>query len=111
GFITSFKELELYDESLTPLENYSNFQNKSLSEATKEVIYDSGFTDKTINSLPARTKKLQAKVSGIDFEISYWNTYIESDSKMYTMMCWTLSERQKKYDDTFTKVINSFKIL
>lgn len=111
GFITLFKDIGLYEESLTPLENYSKYQNESLSDATKEVIYDSGFSDKTINSLPAKFKKLQAKISGIDFEISYWNTYLESDSKMYTIMCWTLSDRQKKYDDTFTKVINSFKIL
>jgi len=111
SFITLFKDLGLYDESLTPLENYSNAQNKSLSDATKEVVYDSGFSDKKINSLPAKFKKLQAKISGIDFEISYWNTYLESESKMYTIMCWTLSDRQKKYDDTFTKVINSFKIL
>src|SRR5690606_13620739 len=111
GFISVFKELELYDETLSPIENYSNFQNQHFSDATREITYDSGFSDKTINSLPAKFKKLQAKVSGIDSEISYWNTYLESDTKMYTIMCWTLSDRQKKYDETFIKVINSFKIL
>jgi|SRR5690606_3070208 len=110
-FITLFKELGLYDESLTPLDNYSNFQNQHFSDETREITYDSDFSDKTINNLPAKFKKLQAKVTGIDFEISYWNTYLESDTKMYTIMCWTLSDRQKKYDDTFIKVINSFKVL
>lgn len=110
-FITLFKELELYDDNLTPLENYSNFQNQHFSDAVSAITYDSGFTDRRIHNLPAKLKKLQAEVPGIDSEISYWNTYLESDSQMYTIMCWTLSDRQKKYDDTFTKVINSFKTL
>lgn len=111
GFITVFKELGLYDESLTPLENYSKLQNEHFSKSINELTYDSGFSDKKINNLPAKFKNLQAKISGIDFEIIYWNAYLESDIKMYTIMCWTLADRQKKYDDTFTKVINSFKIL
>ncbi len=110
-YITLFKELELYDEGLTPFENYVKFQNEHFSNSIEELIYDSGFSDNKINNLPAKFRELQAKVSGIDSEISYWNTHLESDVKMYTIMCWTLSERQKKYDDTFTKVINSFKIL
>lgn len=109
-YITLFKELELYDKALTPLENYSKFQNEHFSDAIEGLIYDSGFSDRKIHNLSAKSKKIQAKVPGIDSDISYWNTYIESDKKMYTIMCWTLSDRQKKYDDTFKKVINSFKI-
>src|SRR5690606_19347366 len=44
-YITLFKELELYEEGLTPFENYVKFQNEHFSNSIEELIYDSGFSD------------------------------------------------------------------
>lgn len=110
-FINSFKETEIYIDSLTPLENYSEYLNGYLYDALNSTSYDSGFTDRTINKWPAKIKTVQGEYYELDFEIIYWLAFIETDEKMYYIMCWTLPDRRMKYEKTFEKVINSFKTM
>ena len=109
--IASFKEAEIYNDSLSPLENYSKYQNEYFNDALNKKTYDSGLTDKTINNWPAKVMTVEGEYYEVDFEIAYWIAYIETDEKMYNVMCWTLASKRSDFEETYRKVINSFKTI
>ncbi len=109
--VSSFKEAEIYNDSISLFENYIKFQNDFFNDALDDKSYDSGLLDLTINNWPAKTIRVRGKYYQVDFEIAYWIAYVETDEKMYNIMCWTLSSNQLKYEETFRKVIRSFKTI
>ncbi|PQJ77863.1 hypothetical protein [Polaribacter porphyrae] len=107
-FIKTFKDVEIYIDSLSPVENYSNFQISSIQENMKS---------KEVKELTFKIKNLSSKqyeVHGTtedNIDVSYLIGFVESDDKMFMLMSWTVDDRYKKYKNTFKMIQNSFKLL
>tara|TARA_R110002126_G_scaffold291189_5_gene450867 strand:+ start:13600 stop:14184 length:585 start_codon:yes stop_codon:yes gene_type:complete len=105
-FIDAFKEIEIYNDSLSPLDNYSDYQIKSTKESMDNGEYKKLNTK--IRNLDSNQYEVSGKTEGID--VNYFVSFIESDEDVYMIMSWTLKNRYKKYKNTFKLIQNSFKI-
>jgi hypothetical protein len=105
-FIDAFKEIEIYNDSLSPLDNYSDYQIKSTKEAMDNGEYKKLNTK--IRNLDSNQYEVYGKTEGID--VNYLVSFVESDEDVYMIMSWTLKNRYKKYKNTFKLIQNSFKI-
>ena len=105
-FIDAFKEIEIYNDSLSPLDNYSDYQIKSTKEAMDNGEYKKLNTK--IRNLDSNQYEVYGKTEGID--VNYFVSFVESDEDVYMIMSWTLKNRYKKYKNTFKLIQNSFKI-
>lgn len=105
-FINTFKGLEIYNDSLSPLENYSNYQMKSFKENLEDADYIQ--LNSKIRNFKSNQFEFTGKNEGIT--IKYLISFIETDEDMYMMMSWTLKDRYKKYKSTFKQIQNSFKL-
>lgn len=105
-FMNAFKELEIYNDSLTPLENYSDYQMKSFKENMDDADYI--LLDSKIRSFESNQFEFTGKSEGIN--IKYLIGFVETDNDMFMLMSWTLKDRYKKYRNTFKQVQNSFKL-
>ncbi|MGK0447108.1 MAG: hypothetical protein ACJA2M_000880 [Polaribacter sp.] len=88
-FITTFKELEIYNDSLSPLGNYADFQLKSFKESIGAL--EIKIIESNIKKLPSEFHQFNGLVEGID--IAYVVSFIEADKKMYIIMSWTMKNR------------------
>ena len=105
-FSDAFKEIEIYNDSLSPLDNYSDYQIKSTKEAMDNGEYKKLNTK--IRNLDSNQYEVYGKTEGID--VNYLVSFVESDEDVYMIMSWTLKNRYKKYKNTFKLIQNSFKI-
>lgn len=105
-FIDTFKELEIYNDSLTLLNNYSKFQLESFKESLEEVKLRK--LDLKIRNLASNQYVFSGKTKGI--YIKYLLGFVEGEENMYMIMSWTLKERYEKYKNTFHLIQSSFKI-
>jgi hypothetical protein len=105
-FIATFKELEIYNDSLTPLENYSDFQLKSFKESIAALNVNK--LDSRIKKTPSELYEFNGEVEGLD--IAYFVSFIEADTKMYMMMSWTMEGRYNKFKETFKLTHSTFKL-
>jgi hypothetical protein len=105
-FINTFKELEIYNDSLTPLENYANFQLKSFKESIGALEIKK--IESNIKKLPSEIHQFNGLVEGID--IAYLVSFVEADKKMYMLMSWTMKNRYSKYKKTFKLIHSTFKL-
>jgi hypothetical protein len=106
-FITTFKELEIYNDSLSPLENYADFQLKSFKESIGALEIKR--IKSNIKKLPSEIHQFNGLVEGID--IAYLVSFIEADKKMYMIMSWTMKNRYSKYKETFKLIHSTFKLI
>ena len=105
-FINTFKELEIYNDSLTPLENYADFQLKSFKESIGALEIKK--IDSNIKKLSSEMYQFNGLVEGID--IAYLVSFVEADKKMYMLMSWTMKNRYSKYKKTFKLIYSTFKL-
>lgn len=106
-FINAFKEIEIYKDSLSVIDNYSDFQIRSLQENINAKSFNE--LDFKIKNLPSKQYELSGEIEEIN--ASYLIGFIESEEKMYMIMSWTIDNRYKKYKETFRLIQNSFKII
>jgi hypothetical protein len=105
-FISAFKDVEIYNDSLTPLQNYSDFQLESFKENIVATNLKSLVSK--IKKLPSEMHEFNGDAEGND--IAYLVSFIESDKKMYMIMSWTLKDRYNKYKETFKLTHSTFKL-
>tara|TARA_B110000091_G_scaffold212256_1_gene258607 strand:- start:796 stop:1377 length:582 start_codon:yes stop_codon:yes gene_type:complete len=105
-FINTFKELEIYNDSLSPLGNYADFQLKSFKESIG--ILKIKRLERSVKKLPSEIHQFNGSVEGID--IAYLVSFVEADKKMYMLMSWTLKNRYSKYKKTFKLIHSTFKL-
>lgn len=106
-FIDAFKEIMIYNDSLSPIDNYTDYQIKSLKESLEAK--DVKELDFKIKNLPSKQYELSGKIE--DINVAYLIGFIESDEKMYMIMSWTIDNRYQKYKTTFRLIQNSFKLI
>ncbi|TCK69356.1 hypothetical protein DFQ05_0877 [Winogradskyella wandonensis] len=107
-FIDIFKEIEEYDNQLSPIENYVIVQKKMFEESIDNIkIQDYGLT--MINGLPARQIKATGRVDSID--AFYVVGFVEGEENIYMLMNWTLDDKKDKFENTFEYINGTFKVL
>ncbi|TCI91020.1 hypothetical protein [Tenacibaculum sp. M341] len=104
--MTSFKEYEIYKEEKSPLENYDYYQIESFKESI-ENLEITPLKTKTINGYPVKQYVFKGEVENI--QISYLISLIESESDLFMIMSWTLTNRFERFKDSFIKSHDSFK--
>lgn len=105
-FIDAFKEIGIYNDSLSVIENYSEYQVKSFQESlNSDEVKELDFK---LKNLITKQFELNGIIDGING--NYLIGFVESDAKMYMLMSWTVDDRYKKYKNTFQLIQNSFKL-
>ncbi|WP_306013172.1 MULTISPECIES: hypothetical protein [unclassified Allomuricauda] len=105
-----YRDLGQYDDSLSVIQNYRDARLQILSRTT-QIIHKSANTSRLIHGLDAESVELDAKVNGMDNEISYFLTFIDGGEKVYMVMGWTLKERKKEHKKTFKTIAESFRLI
>jgi len=107
-FVTTYKELKTYNNTLSVIENYRDVHLQIL-ETNITLQKRSESKSLKINDLNAEQVEIDGKFEDID--IAYFLTFIEGNEKVYMIMSWTLENRKDKYRSTFNKMAESFKII
>lgn len=109
GFEEVYRDLEQYDDHLSVIQNYRDARLKILSRTT-EINRKSEPTSIKIHGLNAEFLELDAKVNGLNNEISYFLTFVDGDEKVYMIMCWTLKNQKDEHKKTFKTIAESFEL-
>ncbi|WP_127141602.1 hypothetical protein [Flagellimonas marinaquae] len=105
-----FRDLEQYDDSLSVIQNYRDARLQILSRTT-QITHKSPFTSRLIYGLDAESLELDAKVNGMDQEISYFLTFVEGHENVYMIMAWTLKDKKMEHKKTFKTIAESFQLI
>jgi len=107
-FISIFKEIEEYDDEISPVENYTIVQKKMFKETIDNLkVQDYGLVQ--INNYPARQIKISGTVDGL--KIIYLIAFVEGADNIYMIMNWTLRDRFNKFENTFEYINGTFKLI
>ncbi|WP_347921745.1 hypothetical protein [Pontimicrobium sp. SW4] len=107
-FISAFKDLGEFNESLSIAKNYKNIQLQFLGEEVS-ISRAEDIESSTINGLPFEITEVDATIDGID--IGYTLAFVEGENYVYMVMAWTLQNKHDKYRDLFQKIVKSFKVI
>ncbi|MBR9855205.1 MAG: hypothetical protein GYB37_11615 [Algicola sp.] len=110
GFKEVYRGLGQYDDNLSLLQNYRQARLQILSRTTK-VGSKSNPEPLNINGLNAESLEIDAKLEGVDNEISYFITFVEGSDQVYMIMAWTLKDKKKEHKKTFKTIAESFKLI
>ena len=102
--------MEQYDDHLSVIQNYRDARLKILSRTT-EINGKSEPESIKIHGLDAEFLELDAKVNGLDNEISYFLTFVDGREKVYMIMCWTLKNQKEEHEKTFKTIAESFELI
>ncbi|PKV52724.1 hypothetical protein ATE84_4844 [Aquimarina sp. MAR_2010_214] len=108
--ISTFKELEEYNDSLSVIKNYKNIQLHILNEVI-DINMTSDPKSLQISGLDAEFVEFDGKIEGLAFDISYFLTFIEGKENVYMIMAWTLKNRKEKYRKAFEMATKSFRLI
>lgn len=89
-----YRDLEQYDEQLSVIQNYRDARLKILSRTT-EINSKSKPQSFKINGLSAEFMEIDANISGVSSEISYFLTFVEGSNRVYMIMAWTLKDKKR----------------
>jgi hypothetical protein len=109
-FINTFKKLDNYDTTRSPVSNYADVQVQATS-ANMNVISKTDIVRSKINGMRAAATEMDASVEGVSTPITYFLTFFEGKEKMYMIMAWTFQSKKDTYRNTFDKMAKSFKLL
>lgn len=109
-FIKVFSDLGMYDESLSPLENYAQFQSESVVEMMSMVADRTDLEFTEVDGLKKASFTVTGTVADVpDLSIYYVLGYVEGATTMYTIMGWTLESRKGRYGVDLEQMVASFK--
>jgi len=109
-FIDVFADLGLYDDSLSPLENYAQFQSESVLEMMRMVAKKTELKFTESEGLKKASFSVVGTVEDVpDLTIYYVLGYVEGANTMYTIMGWTLESRIDRYGVDLDQIVASFK--
>ncbi len=109
-FTSSFRLLDQYDEDKSILDNYADVQMGFISEGLT-VISQTEMQETVINGSKARMLSLDGRSEDIQYDITYFFTFIEGEENIYMIMTWTLKSKKFKLRDTFNKIALSFQAI
>ena len=106
-FEMTFRDIDMYDESLTLLQNYRDIQMQYFEEELEDYRKIDQHTI-SINGMDAEVVEADGSIDGVG--IAYTNVYVHGRNKIYMILAWTLKERRNKFKNTFDKAIKSFRL-
>jgi hypothetical protein len=101
----------VYDDSKSKLENYVDTRLSYLTESGISVINQTDLKSEMINGRKAYSTMIDATVSDIAQDITYYFTYVEGRENYYMISAWTLMDRKDSYTDEVKEMASSFKEL
>lgn len=101
----------LADDSKSALTNYAEIRLQYLKENGVEVISQKKLKNSVINGHNAISTIIDAKVDGIDENITYYFTYVEGTDHFYMVSAWTLMSLKRSYTNEVKVMVESFKEL
>ena len=105
SFVTLFKDIDEYIDSISVLENYKKVQTESFeSFVTGFKVYNE--EKQKINGLNAITLNVDGAVE--DFDVTYTYGFFEGKETLYMMLCWTEQSSKNKYKPTYKTMLESF---
>ena len=105
SFVTVFKDIDEYIDSISVLENYKKEQIESFeSFVTGFKVYNE--EKQKINGLNAITLNVDGVVE--DFDVTYTYGFFEGKETLYMMLCWTEQSSKNKYKPTYKTMLESF---
>lgn len=108
-FVSAFKMIDLYDESEDILTNYANAQYNFITE-NLTVLSKTEMVGTRINGREAMMISIDGKTTEIDYDITYFLTFVEGEENLYMMMNWTLKKNKHRLLDTFNKIAHSLEV-
>jgi hypothetical protein len=91
-FVEAFREMEMFNEEQSILENYATFQKQTFTYAIDEETQNDPIEYLTINGLKAAVSVLAGSSSEIPFNIYYQFAFYEGKDTLYFLVAWTLSD-------------------
>lgn len=94
--------------------NFEDYQRAALNIIKNDVLISKPLVTDSIYRNADNFNAIDIQLYGVMKEenIYYWHSVFETESKFYTVVCWTRSmDRQQRYGPDFIKTIESFKPL
>ncbi len=109
-FEDAMNEADLYDDDMSLIGNFAEIQLSSFSEGVT-IISQSNVVKTKVNGLDAHLYAFDARIEGIDFDISYWIGYIVGSERLYSVMAWTLESLKGNYESEANAILKSLEEL
>lgn len=110
-FIDAFLELDEYDTTQTPLQNYAHAQMESVRANMQTVTYESPQRTFNTNSGTAIGYYVAGTQEGIVDEMAFTVAFIEGRLNVYMIMSWTFRKTIDQFQTDMDSMICSFKEL
>jgi len=102
------EEHELLEIYPNDLEGYSSLIWDGFEEDI-DIQNIADTVDDRIHGMPVKYRKINAVVEGLD--VFYYFAIIEGKERFYQILAWTMTEKQKEYEEEMKRMIYSFKEL
>lgn len=106
-FISVYQELNEYDSTLPAVVNYRDLQLNFITEVM-DPIRKTKPKSYSINQLSVEYIEMDAFLEHTDDVASYFIYYIESATRIYTVMAWTLEKNKEVYREKVKKMMQTF---
>lgn len=110
-FITVFKEIEDYDTTKTPLDNYADAQIESVRANMSKITSESAPRKIKTQSGEAIVYDVAGFQDGIDDEMGFTVALTQGKQCLYMIMTWTFQKTKSTYQTDMDNMIMSFKEL
>lgn len=109
-FLYTYRELGVYNDSVSVLQNYSEVIIAGMKEAEPQLNLNSKKKVK-INGMDAHLHLFEGQPKSVPYEISYILAFVQGEKRLYTISCWSTTEKMKRYKNTYFQIIKSLKEL
>ena len=104
------KEIGVYEDSLSQVENYRNVQLNLTLEYIDDMVKES-FNSFERGNLNFATAEATMFAKEVEDEIKYYLTFVEGRDKLYMIMSWTLADLETKNDPYLKKIGETFRLI
>jgi hypothetical protein len=109
-FISTYKQINDWDASMSTLENYRRVQIASMKKKMK--FKGKPVIQKTkAGSTSMEIVDFNGKVKGIKSLISYKTGFIESNGFLYLIMSWTIADMKNMHNAEMEEMVKSFRAI
>ena len=109
-FMEAYKEVGVYDSSLSTIGNYRKVQLDYFMERL-DVTDQSAPKQLSIDGMDAEQVEFIGRAAHVDSDIFYMMTFVEGRNDLYMIITWTLGDSKETYKEIFYFMVDSFREL
>jgi len=109
-FMEAYKEVGVYDSSLSTIGNYRKVQLDYFMESL-DVTDQSAPKQLSIDGMDAEQVEFIGRAAHVDSDIFYMMTFVEGRNDLYMIITWTLGDSKETYKEIFYFMVDSFREL